>query len=209
MARYNRSFMLPIMLIVQDLYFDYQDQAILRNVNFSVNGGELLHVKGENGSGKTTLLRLLAGLMEPWQGQIKYDGQPITEHPAFYQHNIAYVGHKHGLHPLLTVKENCFYHHGWQKTRFYELLNSFSLKEQVDIPFYRLSAGQKRRAALLRLCMSKARLWLLDEPLTALDNNTVLLFATIMHEHCATGGLIVLTSHQDLPLSANIREYHL
>ncbi|CEK10342.1 cytochrome c biogenesis heme-transporting ATPase CcmA [Legionella hackeliae] len=199
------------MLEVRSLCFDYQDKPLLNQVTFLLKAGQLLHLRGNNGAGKTTLLRLLAGLLYPLEGDIYFDGQSITENLGTYQQKLCFVGHRTGINPLLTVKENCFFdmHWGRQDVDFKHLLQQFGLKGLDQEICGHLSAGQRRRIGLLRLAMTNARLWLLDEPLVALDKDAIDFLMTSIENHLARGGLIVLTSHQNLPCRADYLEYGL
>lgn len=189
------------MLQVQSLHFDYDDKALLRDVSFDLAAGQLLHLRGENGSGKTTLLKLLATLYTPVRGTIIWDGSSIEEDRAAYRRHLCLVGHRPGLSPQLTVREACYHDQHWLRCRpsVDELLQRFGLLHVADKRCHCLSAGQQRRVALLRLAMTDARLWLLDEPLVALDQPAIAGLADLMSAHLQQGGLIILTSHQSLP----------
>lgn len=195
------------MLDVIDLGFDYPDKPLLNNVQFSLGCGELLHLRGHNGAGKTTLLKLLAGLLLPARGEVCYQGCPIMNNLAEYQQSICYVGHKSGISQVLTVRENCQFElqRGKHSMPFDMLIKRFSLESLEDVPCGLLSVGQRRRVSLLRLLMSNASLWLLDEPLVALDMDALALLMEFFTEHLDRGGQIILTSHQSLPLDG--RDY--
>lgn len=199
------------MLDVCALSFDYQDKPLLNKVQFSLAAGELLHLRGANGAGKTTLLKLLAGLLQPNEGEIHYDGESISNDCSAYQRKLCYVGHKSGLNPLLTVKENCFFdmHWGRRYLSFENLLESYGLQGLADEPCYLLSAGQRRRVGLLRIAMTDASLWLLDEPLIALDAAAIQTLMTCLENHLAQGGQVIMTSHQSLPYRHTYLEYSL
>ncbi|KTD51773.1 heme exporter protein CcmA [Legionella quinlivanii] len=188
------------MFSVSALSFEYEDQLLFRNVSFFLASGQLLHLKGVNGSGKTTLLRLIAGLQQPVSGDIFFNGKSIYEDLPSYYRQICYVGHKQGLSPLLTVRENCLFDLQQQSQQdLYEIFSRLRLTEVADKPVFQLSAGQRRRAGLLRILMTKANLWLLDEPLTALDEFSLSCLAGCLNEHLGRGGQVVMTSHQQLP----------
>lgn len=200
------------MLDVIDLDFDYQEVPLLKKVTFNVPEGGLLHVQGANGSGKTTLLKVIAGLYHPLTGQIQFQGHSIALDMTNYQKQICYVGHKSGLNPYLTVRENCFFdtHYGAKNKNITELASIFKLEHHLDYPCGILSAGQKRQVGMLRLWMSDAKLWLLDEPLIALDNEALTILVNHINWHRYQGGAVLLTSHQNLPQSmADYLEYHL
>ncbi len=198
------------MLEVIDLGFDYPDKQVLHGIQFTVNPGCILHLRGGNGAGKTTLLKLLAGILHPVHGDIRYDGHSITENIAAYQQHICYVGHKTGVSQLLTVRENCRFelHRDQSILSFEEMINLFSLQGLEDVGCNLLSVGQRRRVGLLRLLMSNAPLWLLDEPLVGLDKDAISLLMASLTKHQTRGGQIILTSHQNLPLrQENFQEY--
>lgn len=190
------------MLDAINLTFDYTDKPLLQDVQFSLEAGQLLHLRGHNGSGKTTLLKLLAGLLHPTQGEVRYQGRAIMDNLAEYQQSLCYVGHKAGVSLVLTVRENCRFdlQRGQHCMPFDELIDRFSLTGLEDVPCGLLSAGQRRRVGLLRILMSDAALWILDEPLVALDHDAVAILMDCFGTHLDKGRQIILTSHQSLPL---------
>ena len=198
------------MLEVMNMAFDYPEKSVLQGVDLVVNPGTLLHLCGANGSGKTTLLKLLAGLLHPTEGDIRFRGNSISKALSDYQQQLCYVGHKTGISLLLTVRENCQFELRRQLNTppLDELIPLFSLEGLEDIPCYLLSVGQRRRVGLLRLLMSDAPIWLLDEPLVALDKETITSLMQLLDKHLSRGGLVVLSSHQNLPLRhENYQEY--
>ncbi len=206
------------MLDVINLDFDYQDQPLLDKVSFHLPAGGLLHLRGRNGAGKTTLLKLIAGLYFPLQGKIQFFGQNIAKDHSAYQRHVCFVGHKTGINPNLTLKENCFFDlHYTSSSRsikkegcnnLEELASIFTLEQHLDVPCGLLSAGQRRQAGLLRLWFSNVKLWLLDEPLIALDDKAITLIMDKIAVHRKQGGSVLLTSHQQLPLnSSDYEEY--
>ncbi|MBI2785137.1 MAG: heme ABC exporter ATP-binding protein CcmA [Legionella longbeachae] len=199
------------MLDVINLAFDYQDQPLLNEVAFHLSIGGLLHLRGTNGAGKTTLLKLIAGLHQPLQGEIQFLGKNIAINRAEYQRQLCFVGHKTGINPNLSLRENCFFDlHYSYGVEIEELVSIFKLEQYLDFPCGLLSAGQRRQAGLLRLWMTHAKLWLLDEPLVALDDRAVKLIMSKIASHRELGGSVLMTSHQHLPLSrADYEEYSL
>lgn len=199
------------MLDVRAISFDYQDKPLLEQVNFSLAPGKLLHLRGANGSGKTTLFKLLAGLLQPNEGKIFYEAEPIQRDLVSYQRKLCYVGHKTGVNPLLTVKENCYFDLHWERRvlTLDHLLEGFGLQAFADEPCYLLSAGQRRRLGLLRVMMTDASLWLLDEPLVALDARAIQTLMICLENHLELGGQVILTSHQSLPFRQPYQEYSL
>lgn len=198
------------MLTTDTIFFDYGDKPLLTEVTFSLKKGRLLHLKGGNGQGKTTLMRLLAGLIYPLQGDIRWNGYSIYEDLSSYQKNICYVGHKRGLSLHLTVAENCRFDSHWlsENHELLPLLTKFGLEDLANTPCGQLSAGQLHRVALLRIAMTNTSLWLLDEPFVALDERAVNLLTNSMTSHLENKGMIILTSHQSLPTALKGQEVY-
>jgi heme exporter protein A len=200
----------PFMLDVINLSFDYQEQPLLTKVTLSLSEGGLLHLCGANGVGKTTLLKLIAGLYYPIEGTISFFQQNIHEDLATYQHQLCFIGHKTGINPNLTLRENCFFDLHYKEQSLEDLAAVFKLEHYLDLPSGLLSSGQKRQVGLLRLWMSEAKLWLLDEPLVALDEKALESVMEKISAHRKEGGAVLMTSHQALPLtSSEYEEYHL
>jgi heme exporter protein A len=181
------------------------DRRLFAGLDLAVDAGEWLHVRGENGAGKTSLLRLLAGLSQPAEGEIRWGGQPIKDTDSSYRQNLLFFGHHGALKEDLTAMENLAFAAAMdgvelQESSAMQALYRFGLKGREELPVRVLSAGQKRRVMLARLVTRKAKLWVLDEPFTALDVKAVELLSVLISEHVADGGMAVLTSHQTMPI---------
>lgn len=177
------------------------DRTLFRDLDFELEAGELLHLKGENGSGKTTLLRALAGLLLPESGEIRWRGENIRRLREEYTRHLLYLGHLNGIKGDLTAVENlriAAVLDGFRLTeaRAWEVLGEIGLRGHEDLPSKHLSQGQKRRVALARLLVNQASLWVLDEPFTALDVAAVQLLQEVIRQHIDNGGLVVVTTHQ-------------
>jgi heme exporter protein A len=198
-----------------DLGFSYPTQdtpfssyaSLFQPMSWQLPEGSILHIQGPNGSGKTTLLRCLAGMLRPTSGCIRYDGEDIETQRVRYQQGLCYVGHKTGITPALSVLENCLYDlkRSQQCEDLEKLLKETGLWALRHVPCSLLSAGQKRRVGLLRLRLSVTQLWLLDEPLVALDTAGVSVLTRWLQNHLITGGQVVYASHQPLP---ELEAYH-
>lgn len=194
------------MLTITSLHFDYHDKLFLQNINLMLPAGGLLHLRGANGAGKTTLLRLIAGLFEADSGNITINGISVIKDPGAYRQQFCFLSHKSGLNPYLTVMETlCLDPQTAPGQNFQLLLSEFCLQDFADSCCGNLSAGQQRRVALLRLTLSTAKLWLLDEPLVALDEQGISILASRIRRHRLHGGAVLLTSHQ--ALSAEFGDY--
>ncbi len=194
-----------------DLSCIRDDRTLFSGLHFTVHSGQTLLLEGKNGSGKTSLLRILCGFREPDAGQVLWGGMDIND-TAYYA-DMAYVGHLDGIKKELTVAENLSVALALAQAGTYTIgqaLARVQLAGYDDTLVQTLSAGQKRRLSLARLLITKKRLWILDEPFTSLDKQGIALIETLMAEHCASGGMIVLTSHHDLNLhGVNVQRIHL
>jgi heme exporter protein A len=180
------------------------ERTLFGDLSFSVGSGQVLQVEGPNGSGKTSLLRILCGLSLPESGVVHWDGAPIQDVRSEYGQALAYVGHRHGVKGELTAIENLAFGYaltgGQPALRPSEAMARLGLEGLEDVPCRSLSEGQRRRAGLARLLVGQYHLWILDEPFTALDRAGIAAMETLVREHTARGGMVVLTTHQNLHL---------
>ncbi|WP_428095826.1 cytochrome c biogenesis heme-transporting ATPase CcmA [Candidatus Thioglobus sp.] len=176
---------------------------LFSNLSFQINTGEVLRITGANGSGKTSLLKILAGINASEQGQISWNQHLVKTDE--YQQEIFYLGHQAALSFELTSLENLEYLSALNKTteqhQLIQALADIGLKGYEDEYCANLSAGQKRRVILAGLFVSKAKIWLLDEPFTALDPAGVKIVERKITQHCKHGGLCLFTTHQDSALA--------
>jgi heme exporter protein A len=170
------------------------DRLVLDGIGFSVAAGGALLLLGPNGAGKSTLLRVLAGLKRLDGGRVLFDGQDD------YAGCVAYLGHQDAIKPGLTALENLAFAARMGGGDAVQALASVGLEGLAGLPARMLSAGQKRRLALARLALSRAGLWLLDEPTLGLDTAAVERFGRALAAHRAAGGVVVAATHLPLPL---------
>ncbi|MCG6940537.1 MAG: cytochrome c biogenesis heme-transporting ATPase CcmA [Thiohalocapsa sp.] len=194
------------MLEVDHLSCRRGDRTLFTGLSFTLPAGTLLHVRGRNGSGKTTLLRALCGLLRPDHGHIRWRGEPITELADDFNRELLYFGHLNGIKADLTGLENLrvaatLDQDPCADADILAALARIGLAGFEDLPTRMLSQGQKKRVALARLILSKAPLWILDEPFTALDTDAVALLERLIAEHVAGDGAVVLTTHQEVQLT--------
>jgi heme exporter protein A len=187
------------------------DRTLFEDLSFKLSSGEALLLEGQNGSGKTSLLRILCGFREPDAGVVHWCGEAAED--SQYHNDMAYVGHLDGVKKELTVLENLKVSLALGTPGAYTIqqaLAKVQLAGYDDALVQTLSAGQKRRLSLARLLITHNILWILDEPFTSLDKQGIALIETLMTEHCANGGMIVLTSHHDISLAdVNVQRIHL
>jgi heme exporter protein A len=176
---------------------------LFSNLGFSLAPGELLRVRGANGSGKTTLLRTLAGLTRPAAGSVHWRGHPLADDD---RGEMLFLGHAPAIKDELNVLENLQFSAdlaGLQDADCRKALQQLGIARLAQLPARYLSQGQRKRAALARLALSTGvPLWLLDEPFAALDDEAIVGVSALCAAHLAAGGMVVLTSHQDVAIAA-------
>lgn len=186
-------------LAVTQLQCHKGNSEIFSNLTFSVKARELLLLQGANGSGKSTLLRLLAGLATPSKGNIYFDRKRITDQLSVYRSQIGYIGHQAGIHLSLTPAENWALAAAMERPEHrhdcQELIEDFELAAFFNKPCQFLSAGQRRKVALGMLILKDKPIWLLDEPLTALDSSSMTVFSKYLAKHLALGGMGIMATH--------------
>ncbi len=182
-------------------------RRVFDGLSFTLAGGELLALTGRNGSGKTTLLRALALLVPANAGVIRWQGADVCKDREGWRGRLAWLGHQDGLKGDLTVAENVtvaerLHGRSVSTARLESALAAFDLARLADRPARTLSAGQRRRAALARVACSPAPLWLLDEPLNALDVPAQKALCGVLARHLSIGGLAVAATHAALAIDS-------
>jgi len=199
------------LLEVADLACRRGGRKVFERLSFAVGPGELLALVGRNGSGKTTLLRALALLVRPESGSIHWQGADVRAEPEAWRARLAWLGHLEGLKGDLTVAENLLAAERLRgappaEDRLDSALVAFDLPSLAARPVRTLSAGQRRRTALARVVLAQAPLWLLDEPLNALDAPAQSAFRAALQKHLAAGGLAIAATHADLGVTGRTLE---
>ena len=190
------------LLEIRALHLWRGERHLLRGVEFVLGAGQLLQVMGPNGVGKTSLLRCVADLMPVESGDVLWRGQSVRDDRESYHRDVAYLAHANALKADLTALENLHYGIGLRRRASTEelraMLQRLKIAQCADLAVRALSAGQKRRVAIARVLLARAKLWILDEPITNLDVEGIALVEACMAEHVRDGGMILTAAHQKL-----------
>ncbi len=183
------------------------ERCVFTGLDFDITPGQVLVLVGPNGSGKSSLLRMMAGLLKPAAGMMAWNDEDINEDREAHNRQIHYVGHHDAVKPVFSVYENLAFWAGLRsgheeaRKNLEHALDVFDIKHLADVPGRFLSAGQKRRVNLARVLAAPSPLWLLDEPTTALDKATIDRLEDALETHQKAGGMIVVSTHQDIRLT--------
>jgi heme exporter protein A len=193
------------MLSAQGLACVRGSRTLFSGIRIHLDAGQWAHVRGENGAGKTSLLRMLAGLSPPDEGEIRWLGEPIKHAGSQWRRDLLFLGHQAAIKDEFTPLENLRAANALDGEPLSDeaalrALVRMGLKGREHLPARVLSAGQKRRVLLARMLTRRAKVWILDEPFTALDADAVQALGGVVADHLAQGGIAVLTSHQPIPV---------
>ena len=197
------------MLETQSLECVRDDRLLFSDLNFTVAEAEVLQIEGSNGSGKTSLLRIICGLRQAEAGKVLWQGESIISNREDYYASMVYIGHLPCVKGDLTVLENV---RSLLDTRslslslaeIEEALAKVGLATYEDVPSKALSSGQRRRILLAFVELAQAKLWILDEPLTALDVQGVALMESMILDHRRAGGSVIFTTHHGMQLDCEM-----
>ena len=189
-------------------------RTLFQDLNARLLPGQLLRVSGANGAGKTSLLRTLCGLLSPTRGEVLWQGLPLARQREEFNRQLVYVGHGAALKDELSPLENlrasvCLGGSRPDDTSARAALDAAGLRGREHVPVRILSQGQRRRAALARLPLGTAALWVLDEPFNALDSAATAWLLGLIGAQLTNGGLVVLTSHQAVALADDVAQQSL
>lgn len=182
-----------------------EERVLFEALDVNISAGDIVQIEGPNGAGKTSLLRILAGLSQPYDGDIYFQDKKVAQQREAFHQNLLYLGHLPGVKGEMTAQENLAFNlalHGLSTDSAEETLAEVNLLGFEDALASHLSAGQHRRISLARLWQSQEKIWILDEPFTAIDKLGVEKLEQLFLQHADNGGCVILTTHQDLSLPA-------
>jgi len=188
------------------------ERCLFQELDFALNPGELLLLKGQNGSGKTSLLRAIAGMLSLESGEIFWNEAPVLQQRQEFHGALVWLAHKTGLKGDLTLVENLRFEASLRPQSDNDLAvvcERVGISRLKRLPLRSLSAGQQRRVALARLVLADVPLWLLDEPFTSLDRDGRHLVTQLVEEHLTSGGMCVMAAHQDVEINATVHRVSL
>ena len=190
------------MLIVKDLTVERLDKKIFENINLSLASGNITILKGKNGSGKTTFLKTILNLIVPSFGSIYWKGKLLRTNLYDFYNNVTYIADKTTSLTKLNVKDNI---NIWKKIYLSTIndsqieiaLKTLKLENYLNQKVTTLSLGETKKLELLRLIIENKKIWVLDEPLSSLDDDSIELIKQTFEDHCAKEGSIIFSSHQN------------
>ena len=200
------------MILVKELSVERSNKKIFENINLSLGFGKIILLKGINGSGKTTLLKTIINIIEPSSGSIYWKGKSLKKNLYDFYNHITYIGDKTTSLRQLSVKENI---NIWKKiflsktgkSQIKNILKTMKLDRYLNQKVNELSFGETKKLELLRLILEDKKIWILDEPLSNLDEETIDILAQTFQDHRSKEGSIIFSSHQnsEIGVSEEIR----
>ena len=189
------------MILVKDLSIERSNKKIFENVNLSLGSGKIILLKGKNGSGKTTLLKALLNLIEPSSGAIYWKGKLLKKNLYNFFNHVTYIADRSSSLSKLSVQENIKI---WRKifisnisdTQVKNILTTLKLDIYLNHKVNTLSFGETKKLEFLRLIIENKKIWILDEPLSNLDNESIDVMAQTFEDHRSNEGSIIFSSHQ-------------
>ena len=190
------------MLIVKGLSIERLDKKIFENINLSLSPGNITILKGKNGSGKTTLLKAILNLLEPSFGSIYWKGKLLKKNLYDFYNHVTYIGDTTSSLKKLTIKDNIniwkkFFISNINDSQIETALETLKLDNYLNKKVGTLSFGETKKLEFLRLIMENKKVWILDEPLSNLDEDSIELMKQTFEDHCSKEGSIIFSSHQN------------
>ena len=196
------------MILVKDLSIERSNKKIFENVNLSLGSGKIILLKGKNGSGKTTLLKALLNIIEPSSGAIYWKGKLLKKNLYNFFDHVTYIADRTSSLSKLSVQENIKI---WKKiflsninnSQIEKILKTLKLDIYLDRKVNLLSFGEKKKLEFLRLILENKKIWILDEPLSNLDDESIDLIGQTFEDHRSKEGSIIFSSHQESEINVS------
>ena len=196
------------MILVKDLSIERSNKKIFENVNLSLGSGKIILLKGKNGSGKTTLIKALLNLIEPSSGAIYWKGKLLKKNLNNFFNHVTYIADRTSSLSKLSVQENIKI---WKKiflsnitnSQVENILKTLKLDIYLDKKVNSLSFGETKKLEFLRLIIENKKIWILDEPLSNLDNESIGVIAQTFEDHRSKEGSIIFSSHQESDINVS------
>ena len=196
------------MIIVKDLSVDRLDKKIFEKVNLALTSGNITILKGKNGSGKTTLLKAILNIIEPSAGSIYWKGKLLKKNLYNFFNHVTYIADRTSSLSKLSVKENI---NIWKKiflsnisnSQVENILKTLKLDIYLDQKVNSLSFGETKKLEFLRLIIENKKIWILDEPLSSLDDESIDVIAQTFEDHRSNEGSIIFSSHQESKINVS------
>ena len=190
------------MLIVKDLSIERLDKKIFENINLSLSPGNITILKGKNGSGKTTLLKAILNIIEPSAGSIFWKGKLLKRNFYDFYNHTTYIADTTSSLRKLTIKDNVniwkkFFISNINDAQIETALKTLKLDNYLNKKVATLSFGETKKLEFLRLIIENKKVWILDEPLSNLDEDSIELMKQTFEDHCNKEGSIIFSSHQN------------
>ena len=196
------------MILVKDLSIERSNKKIFENINLSLGSGKIILLKGKNGSGKTTLLKAILNLIEPSSGAIYWKGKLLKKHLYDFFNHVTFIADKTSSLSKLSVHENI---NIWKKifsskistSQIENILQTLKLDTFLNQKVNSLSFGETKKLELLRLIIENKKIWILDEPLSNLDDETIDVIGQTFEDHRSKEGSIIYSSHQESEINVS------
>ena len=194
------------MLLAQNISLVRLDKTIFEDVNLSLTAGKILLLSGKNGSGKTSLIKTVLNILEPSSGSIYWKGKAIKKILNDYYSNVTYIADRTSTIRHLTIKQNIDI---WKKIflsrvsqkQVEDVLEILNLKSYLQRKVSNLSLGEIKKLELIRLVIENKKIWILDEPLSNLDIDSIKIIGQTFMDHCRNNGSVIFSSHQNLNIN--------
>jgi len=183
------------LLEVKNISLSRNDNSILSNINLELNTSSVINIHGRNGCGKTSLLKIIVGITEPTGGVINNN---ILSND---NKNITYIGHKHGIKNNLTLSENILFEpsiYNDKQKNIDDMIKRYQMDKYKDYLSKNLSHGQQKKISLIKASLCSARVWVIDEPYSALDKDAIKILDSCIDEHLSNQGSVIMTNHEPI-----------